>query len=265
MNIEVGCAYSLDDLYENVRKTSLACPRWMVQSDVHDGHAVLVGGGPSLQEKFPLIQQRHALGQKIFALNGACRFLNERGIVPDYQVFLDANKEMSGRVGEAKEYLVASQCAPELLEALPKERTKLWHFRLPDIESHLPADNDTDYVLIGGGVTIGLTSMCLSYAMGYRKMHLFGYDSSNKAGKDHAYDVPLTEERIDGRTFNSVKVEFGGKVFESTLSMASQAEKFPIVCNELIDLGCIITVDVPKDTLLMAVMDEIENASQEAA
>lgn len=261
MNIQVSCATPEVELYANVHATSRLCRNWLLQSPAHDGHAVLVGGGPSLVDKLPLLKTRHALGQTIFALNGACRFLNDEGIVPDYQVFLDANTDMVSRVGKAKHYLVASQCAPRLVQYLMPNVT-LWHFALPELERHIP-DYDRPFNLIGGRVSVGLTSMCLAYTMGYRKLHLFGYDSSNKAGKDHAYDVPKTEERLGGQILNSVKVTYGGREFESTLSMAYQAEQFPKVCNDLIDAGCVITLDC--DGLIMAVLDDMQSRDVLAA
>lgn len=264
MNVQVGCAYPLSALFENVKANSLACKSWMAQLPAHEGHAVLVGGGPSLPDFLESIKWRHGLGQKIFALNGACRLLNDNGIIPDYQVFLDANKEMGDRIGEAHEYLVASQCDPILFASLPARKITLWHFGLPDLESHVP-DHDSEWNIIGGGLTIGLTSMCLAYAMGYRKLHLYGYDSSNKAGRDHGYAVPITEERLGDQTFNSFKVEYGGRVFESTLAMTAQAELFPKVCNNLIDAGTTITVDVDPESLLAAVMAEVRAANEAAS
>lgn len=265
MNIEIRCAYPTELLLDNVRKNVLTHTEWVGQRPDTGGHAVLVGGGPSLADYLDNIKKRQAHGQTIFALNGACRFLNDNGIVPEYQVFLDANKEMGDRVGEAGQYLVSSQCAPELLAALPKHKVLLWHSLTPGIEDCLP-DNPADYMLIGGGGTVGLTSMPLAYVMGFRHLHLFGYDSSNRAGKDHAYAVPVTEERIGGEILNSVKVTYGDKVFESTLSMTRQAEMFPLVCNGLIDNGCTITVDVDPNSLLAAVMQDVNsNPAAEAA
>lgn len=264
MNVKVGCAYPLNALYENVKANSLACKSWTAQLPAHEGHAVIIGGGPSLPDFLPSIKWRHSLGQTIFALNGACRFLNDNGIIPDYQVFLDANKEMGDRIGNAREYLVASQCDPILLAALPANRITLWHFGLPDLEKHVPEHN-AEWNIIGGGLTIGLTSMCLAYAMGYRVLHLYGYDSSNKAGKDHGYAVPITEERLGDQILNSVSVEYGGRTFQSTLAMTAQAELFPKVCNNLIDAGTTITVDVDPESLLAAVMAEVRASIAAAA
>ncbi len=256
MNIEVTCATPDRELYANVRANSRACSKWLTISPAHGGHAVIVGGGPSVADKLPLIRKRIALGQKVFALNGACRFLNDHGIVPDYQVFLDANPELTDRIGEAKEYLVASQCNPNLIAALPS--ATLWHPAIPNIADHWPANWEDGATLIGGGVTVGLTTMCLAYTMGYRFLHLFGYDSSNRNGADHAYAAPIAEERLGDMTVNFVSVTYGDKVFESTIAMAYQAEVFPTICNNLIDAGCTITVDC--DGLIMAVMDEIKNS-----
>lgn len=256
MNIQVGCAYPLDLLYANVRKNCATHSRWTVQSEAHDGHAVLIGGGPSLVDKLDLIKWRAGLGQTLFALNGACRFLNKNGIVPEYQVFLDANEDMGERVGEAKQYLVSSQCSITLLAALPADRVTLWHFGLPEVQNHIP-DHDGPFNIIGGGLTIGLTAMCLAYAMGFRKLHVFGYDCSNRNGKDHAYDVPITEERLGDAILNDVEVSYGDKIFRSTLAMTAQAETFPKVCNNLIDAGALITVDVDKDCLLAAVLQDV--------
>jgi len=180
MEIEVRCAYSDALIYSNIRANSRACSNWLKTSDAHDGHAVIVGGGPSVADKMPLIKRRLALGQTCFALNGAGRFLNEHGIVPDYQVFLDCLPDLHTRIGEAKNYLIGSQCDPVMLASVPNPI--LWHTAIPDVEDHLDPARKADggYNLIGGGgITVGLCTMALAYSMGFRKIHLFGYDYIN--------------------------------------------------------------------------------------
>lgn len=262
MNIEVCCAYSDEELFANISANARSCPNWISRQEAHEGHAVIVGGGPSLQDKLPLVRKRRALGQTIFALNGACRFLNENGIIPDYQVFLDSHPEMTNRIGNAGQYLVASQCSPNLLLALKGSRVTLWHLAIDNIIDHLP-DHDQPHSLTGGGVTVGLSAMCLVYAMGFRKLHLFGYDSSNKEGQCHAYAVPEHFERLGGEKIGYVQTTLGGKTFQTTLAMTKQAECFPRVCNDLIDLGCTITLDC--EGLIMAVLDEMKKPESLAA
>lgn len=268
MNITVRCAYSDTLIFSNVGKNSFACSNWLQRSDRHDGHAVIVGGGPSLTDKLPLIKRRVEHGQTVFALNGAGKFLNDHGIIPDYQVFLDCLPTLTDRICEARNYLVNSQCDPALLAAVPDPI--LWHIAYPQIEDYLPAERKEagGYCLVGGGATVGLTAMPLAYAMGYRNLHLFGYDSSAKNGTAHAYHVPSeipgVVEFINGLPIDYVDVELNGKSFKSTLSMVRQAELFQDICNSMMENGCIVTVDVHEDSLMAEVL-RMMNATQPMA
>lgn len=252
MQIEILCNTDDSQLFHNIAENSQVWDKWIKEIPAHDGHAVIVGGGPSIVENLPLIEKRKSLGQKIFALNGAAKFLNKNGIIPDYQVILDARPENVSLIGEAKEYLLASQCHVDVFDYFNDSdqyhKVTLWHPAIDGIEQHLP-DHD-EYALVGGGLTVGLSSMCLAYIMGYRKLHLFGYDSSHRATLSHAYKQPMNDSEV------LCKVTLGGKVFTSSLAMARQAELFPSVCNNLLDRGCIITLDA--DGLIMAVHREMQ-------
>ena len=269
MNIELRCAYSDTLIFSNVEKNARACSNWLSTSLRHDGHAVIVGGGPSLMDKLPLIKRRIDQGQTVFALNGAGQFLNKHGIIPDYQVFLDCLPTLTERIGEARNYLVSSQCDPVMLAAVPNPI--LWHVAYPQIEEYLPEERKEagGYCLVGGGgITVGLTSLALAYAMGFRNLHLFGYDSSARNGNGHAYQVPSeipgVQEYIGGIPIGYSDVELNGKKFQSTLSMTRQAELFPEVCNALLEMGCIVTLDVHEDSLMAEVL-RMMNATQPMA
>ena len=253
MNIEITCNTDDAVLLANVQTNSRLPLRWVKSLPAHDGHAIIVGGGPSLSDYLPTIRKRIELGQKVFALNGAAKFLNRHGIIPDYQVMLDARPENIGLLGEAKEYLLASQCDPALVEAVSP--VTLWHAIDGDDNKVPDEDYDDSYALIGGGTVVGLSSMALVYTLGYRKLHLFGYDSSHRETEGHAYAQPLNAKDP------VCKVTVGGKTFTSSLAMAAQAERFPDVCNNLIDAGCVITVDA--DGLIMAVVEEMRRQPPE--
>jgi hypothetical protein len=269
MNIEVTCAYPDSLIWANVEKNSRSCSNWLKTVPAHDGHAVIVGGGPSLTDKMQLIKNRVSLGQTVFALNGAGPFLNKHDIIPDYQVFLDCLPTMTERIGEAKNYLIGSQCDPVMLTAVPNPI--LWHTAIEHMEDHLPEDRKSSdsYCLVGGGgATVGLSTLALVYALGYRKIHLFGYDSSAKNGNGHAYEVPSeipgVQEYIGGVPIGYVDVELNGKHFQSTLSMTRQAELFPEVCQALHLRGCAVTVDVHEDSMMAEVL-HMMNATQPMA
>lgn len=246
MQIDVFCITPDEELFANIKANCAFTKKWAKNVPAHDGAAVIVGGGPSLCSRLSGIRLRQEHGQKIFALNAAAQYLNKNGIIPDYQVLLDPQPFLKEYIGIAREYLVASQCHPDTLRAVPDDAT-LWHLAVEGVPEQIP-EHDDDYCLVGGGISVGLSALPLVYSMGYRKLHLYGYDSSISDGRGHAYASPLKADA------NSVSVTVGGKHFVSTLNMVRQAQEFPRVCDELLSRGCLITVDC--DGLLRAVVDE---------
>lgn len=262
MEIELVSILPDDVLIPRIREN---CERYsgrVRQVQAHDGHAVLVGGGPSLRDKISSIRQRQDHGQTIFALNGAGGFLNANGIVPDYQVLLDPQEFLKQYIAPAKSYLIASQCHPDTLAASPITPI-LWHVASEGREEATPHHPDGD-CLVGGGYSVGLCSMCLVYAMGYRQLHLYGYDSSVTELGDHAYPCPIKGVDQVFDTAPCVVATIGGKRFQTTFQLAKQAQTFLKVCDDIIDAGCTVTVDCGG--LLRAIVDENTrlNAAQAA-
>ncbi len=244
MEIDLFCIVPEDTLIPRIQENCARYPHHVKRVPAHDGHAVLVGGGPSLRGSISSIKQRMEHGQSVFALNGACGFLNSHDIIPDYQVLLDPQELLKGHYGEAKTYLVASQCHPDVLAASPKEPI-LWHIAMEGREEITPQHPDGD-CLVGGGYTVGLTATCLAYALGYRKLHLYGYDSSVAEIGNHAYPSPGFDAPLVATA--------DGKCFRTTYYLAKQAMHFPKLCDDLIDAGCLITVECGG--FLRAVVDE---------
>lgn len=206
---------------------------WLQGHPAHDGRIVIVAGGPSLADSEPIIRSMKADGFKIMAVNNTVRWLLERGIFPDYQVMLDAQPSVSRFVikHEGIQYLIASQCAPETFDAAGE--TILWH---PHIEGIKEFVGDRECALIGGGTTVGLQAMSISFALGYRYLHLIGFDSSYRDGEGHAYP----QEENEGEPL--VNVIFNGKRFVCARWMCHQVEEFKGVLNQLLDADCTVSV-----------------------
>ncbi len=257
--IRVICNTSDEQIYTNIYTNSHAQRDWVKEEPAHGQVAILCGSGPSLKDCLKDIRALQQEGGKVFALNGAAQFLSDHLIYPDYQVILDARAETAQLLGPAKEHLFASQVSPELFAMMPK--AKLWQLQVAGIDHILP-DYEDAYVLIGGAASVGNTATCLAYAMGYRNLQIFGYDSSHRAGKGHAFHQKMN----DGDPCALVK--FAGKEYQSSLTMRLQAEKFQDTARELIDLGC--NVEVHGDGLLPAIFNakdssvELERAKYEA-
>lgn len=253
-NVEIDalCNSTHEQIFENVRINSARDDvPWLNPVDVHDGHAVMVGGGPSLVGDVEGIRARKANGQTIFALNGAAAFLKSHGIEVDYQLVLDARPENVKFLKDraAQKYLLGSQCHPSLFDELRGCDVTLFHWGMDGILEHLPKGRRV--TLLAGSYVLGPIAMSAATVLGFRKLHLYGYDSSDADdGSVHAYDQAETDpekRRLD--------VIVAGRKFRCSFAMFKQAETFPQFASMLAEHGCTITVH--GDGLLPTVAREM--------
>lgn len=231
--IHVICNTDDEALFSNIRINSRRPGKWLEAAPAHDGVAVLCGSGPSLADHVERIKALQDSGGSVFAMNGAAKFLNDRGVMPDYQLIIDAREETAQLVGPALVHLFASQVHPACFDKAPD--AVVWHLQIDNIDDHLP-EYDDGFCMIGGAASVGNTATCLAYAMGYRNLQIFGYDSSHRDGKGHAFHQKMN----DGDPCAWVK--FGGKDYLTSLTMKLQAEKFQDTARDLRQLGVKITV-----------------------
>tara|TARA_R110000868_G_scaffold340880_1_gene601735 strand:+ start:12377 stop:14476 length:2100 start_codon:yes stop_codon:yes gene_type:complete len=226
---------STDLLLANIKTNAVRNIPWIKMVEPHDGHAVIVGSAPSLLKNIDSpdgVRWRHSLGQTIFALNNAASILAFDGINPDYHVILDARESNVKFMGHAKEYLIAAQCHPSLFKF--SANITGWVPGMEGATDNLP---NGQWQLIGGGVTVGISALWVAYVMGYRNLHLYGFDSSYLDGQTHA----AAQERTSAESMD-FDVNIGEQTFRTNAVMAKQAEIFPSHAAELANLGCIITV-----------------------
>lgn len=224
-------------LQENIKTNAAKNLRWVKAECVKDSPAIMVGGGSSVAEYIEDIRNMQASGGTIFAMNAASKWLRDAGVRADYQCIVDAKEETSVLVDcGAREHLFASQVHPKTMDAV--RDPIVWHLEIGDIERLFPEEKVRrgGYCLLGGGVSVGNSALCLVYALGYRDIHVFGYDSCHKDGASHAYDQPMN------RFIPTVETEWAGKVYTSSVAMKAQAEKFPIIAALLKQDGCKFTV-----------------------
>jgi uncharacterized Rossmann fold enzyme len=225
-----------EERFNNVYMNSRLAVPWVHRETApHDGHAALIGGGPSVLDTLPEIANRQEDGQTIFALNGAAHWLTERGIVPDYQVILDPRPENVRFVKPpvAKKYLIASQCHPHVFDWLAREDVMLFHHAEDGIDQHFEGNP----LVIGGGITVGLVAMALVYALGYRKLHLYGYDSSDRDGDGHAYTQAETKAEELRR-----EIWLDHRKFMCSPGMFAQANAFEGFARMMAEHNALITV-----------------------
>lgn len=233
-DIEVNCNTEMAILEKHVRHACSLDITWLKQCPAMSEDALLVGGGPSLANDIEEIRRRAKGGAVVFAMNGTADYLADRGIIPDYHMVIDA-RESNRRFVEsrvAKVRLLASQCHPSLFGSTPAIGFHI-HLSMVDWSKLLPDDREA--TAIGGGHSVGLYAMSAAYVLGFRSMHLYGYDSSYRESDHHAYSQASNDadEVIDAHVC--------GRTFKTTAWMTVQVNEFQALANQLRLLGCEIT------------------------
>jgi len=194
---------------------SLALPELSIQSP-HDRVLALVGSGPSLKESWEFIPP----DCDVMALNGAYRFLEEKGRVSKYFAMLDAREcninFLEGYTNQTTKYLLASQCHPSVFSRLGICDVEVFHLSTPTSRFTFP-DHD---LYMGGGGTIGLTALGLAYVLGYRRVILYGYDSSFDGDASHV--TPQAQNAGQ----NELDVWIEDRKYRTTPAMAQQVMDF---------------------------------------
>lgn len=214
----------------NVREALKRDMPWLSIKPEHGGQVVIVSGGPSIEKTLGEIRWRKGLGQEVWAVNGACHWLNEKGIIPDAHIVIDARPENCHFLkAQSKKQYLASQCAPQTFRAASNP-----------IGLHMNTDGMADLLpdganMISSGSTVGLAAIAVAYVEGFRVIHLHGYDSSFD-GQKHAYRQRFNDEDL------VVDAVANGRTFKSTPWMVKQVQEFQDLASQLAEVGAVITV-----------------------
>lgn len=228
----------------------------------HDGVAVIIGGGPSVKDEMKTLQELH--GATVFALNGAGLWLQSIGIIPHALFMMDArplNARFLKGLDPRTHLYLSTMCHRDVFDAAEENGNPVttWHPIIDENDGLGGISEDRGTVVIGGGATIGLRALLILHVIGYRTVHLFGYDSSYADGASHAY--PQAENDDD----KPQGCMTGGRWFAAPAWMIQQANAFPGLAADLRTEG--MTIHVHGDGLLPEVarqMNKPERAAEEA-
>jgi hypothetical protein len=168
---------------------------------------------------------------------------------PVTQIVCDArefNKRFTHPVSPGCKYLIASQCHPSVLEGLPPEDTYLWHTSAETVKDILDEAYNKVYFPVVGGSTVMLRAIPMLRMLGFKRFHIFGFDSCVVDEKNH-HAVPQPEN--DDCPVVSTIV--AGRAFKCHIAHIAQATEF----MDLIRLfGSVIELEVYGDGLISHIL-----------
>lgn len=243
------CSVNTEDkvLIEQIKQNLTLGLAEIVPQPEQPGELIILAGGPSLNDFEAEIRLNKRLGVPIVTVNGAYNWALERGINPDAQIVLDArefNKRFVAPVIPTCKYLIASQCHPELVKALPKGQTFLWHSGQDNVQEAMKevhAEEEHIWYPVFGGMTVMLRALPLLIMMGYKKFVIYGFDSCIMHDSHHGYAQPENDYA------ETVEVTCGGRVFKCHGWHLTQAQEWVEIQAMIGDL---CEVEVKGDGLI---------------
>lgn len=242
LRIIARCVADFPTIRENVKYCCSLGLRYFIPTlQRHGLEAVLVGSGPSVKDELAsLKKKRRDPKYMFFGIKGGHDFLVDNGIVPHFGLAVDPlekiHKENFLREAPECKYFIASQCHPTLFDSLLKRGKEviIWHLLTDNLMKWSQEEYSPIYqhYMIPGGSTSGLRAIVLAYAMGFRKFHLYGYDSC-LSGKLRKVTGELCEGKDEKGRDRAIEVFISGKKFMADRAMASQATEFQDLLKSL--------------------------------
>lgn len=188
----------------------------------------ILAGGPSLKAHLPEVYEYFT---DVMVCGSAHDFVIEYGIDPTYSVQCDGSKRaldfFKYRLPETQ-YLMASQCDPEMLAGLPHEQVFLWHCISGELQSGFNSEP-----AICGGCTVTLRAINIAILLGYHDLHFFGFDSCfENIEQQHAFDYEEEKGSTNRDTFDVRVGGENGRVFKCNPTLLTQAREFQEMCGQ---------------------------------
>jgi hypothetical protein len=240
-----------DERDNNVRRNIADKWEQLVPHQRQETEIMILGGGPSLNEFEGEVIANRRDGMPVVTLNGTYNWCIERGITPSAQVIVDSrefNKRFVTPVVDNCKYLISSQVHPSVLKDLPRDRTTLWHTGglSEEINEFIASYYNDIYFPVPGGSTVMTRAIPLLRMLGFYKFHVYGFDSCLMGEEHHAFSQPENDYE------NTIRVNCGDRIFKCHAWMASQAQEF----IELIEnLGDEFQLDVKGDGLIRHIIE----------
>lgn len=231
-------AVAADDRWEQIKAASQRFPDRIIPAPAHDFPAILACYGPSLAaslDRCELQDLARETRADVFSVSGAHDYLLHHGITPHYHIECDPRAHKADNIAAGNTsviYLLASACHPVLFDKLEGQTIKLWHVSTPEHAVRMINElGEQPRHVISGGGSVGLRAIPLLYAMGYRKIFIFGMDCSfSDDGKEqHAGPHAAKPQQL-------CRVECGTKEFTSSPVLLTYATNFFETVQKVTDL-----------------------------
>lgn len=268
-------AMASDDRWSNVEAAVKRFPDRIKVSEEHGRTAIIACYGPSLIDTIDVLKKEAMRPDvDVVSVSGAHDFLIANGIVPRYHIECDPRPHKADNIEKFHPevtYMIASVVHEVYFNKLIDDgaHVELWHVSTGDHTQRLLGEmKENPKHIISGGGSVGLRSIPLLYAMGYREMSIFAMDCSFKsdgetiqqwAGKHAGKKQDCCEVLCDEEVFISspILLTYATNFFESTQKVDDLSIR--LYGHGLLQSMCKYFMNNPSGKEQAAFMENIEH------
>jgi hypothetical protein len=176
-------AVDTEKRWAQVKDACARFPQRIEPKPEHERRAIVACYGPSLADTIETLREAAAdPNADVISVSGSHDFLLSHGIVPRYHVECDPRPHKADNIEKPHPdvtYLIGSCVHEVLFNKLAGSDVRLWHVSTPEHAMRLVDElkESKEHVISGGG-SVGLRSIPLFYALGYRDYSFFAMDCS---------------------------------------------------------------------------------------
>lgn len=251
--IRVSCKFPLKERRENIRWVlSSGIPMITELINIHpDRAAVIVCGGPSVENYENKIKELKSEGAIVYAIERMYQWCLDRGIIPDYVIAMDASDdviESFDRTHPDVTHILMCQCKPEIFRLLQDHGRKLFYFLVPqrgvDIGKYCRELKIESMSMINAVGSVSLGALSVAMMLGARNIHMFGFDC-HITNKNYASGITGI-----GAIKDVVEVELNGKLFKTTAGYLAFMQHFFNLYSIGKDTGLLKSVCLYGDSMV---------------
>lgn len=212
-----------EEIKANISYAMCRIENWVAECAPHDRLAVLVSGGPSVGTYFDEIRERQRAGAYVATVKHSHDALIEANIIPWACILLDPRGHVRDFIEQPHPdilYLTASMVHPSTIERLREKKARvLGYHALVGAGEEEAIGRFGKHILLGGGSTSAIRGISVLSALGFRRFHLYGFDSCY-------WKKPDTKVKTKTGAKKYFEVNVSGRDFWSDAELVAQAQDF---------------------------------------
>lgn len=253
--VRTKCKFSEKEMLTNLEANLVhQIPTIESIRDTYSGPIVVVGGGPSVDGQIERIRAEVEAGAKLMVIERMYPWCTTHGFKADFVVSLDASEGIEAGFTHLQDdtiHLMVATNNPKVFPLLNGHKKYIWSGAAGSHPEAVPIWQKNGYTRVtivntGGSVTLG--SMFLALVLGFRDVHLFGFDCM-VPDREHTYATGIAGESVN-RSYATFEVE--GQSLLSCNSFLSFAQQFFSMVEVAERWGMLNSITVYGESLVNA-------------